>query len=271
MTETLINNLSKLRELDIKPTSSVRRYTGLDQDAVAAGRELHVDAVLDASLQRSGERIRVVARLVSTSDGSTLWSDKFDEKFTDVFHVQDRIAERITSALVLRPTVDERKSLAKRDTENVEAYQAYLQGRYFWNKFTEEGLTKAASLFERAIELDPNYARAYAGLADTFNVLGVNHISPQVVLEKARRAAEKAVELDDNLAEAHLALGAFKLFYEWNWDGAERAFNRSTQLDPRYIHSYELRAYLLRLRGRFDEALAELKEGAFDRSGKTSC
>jgi DNA-binding winged helix-turn-helix (wHTH) protein/TolB-like protein/Flp pilus assembly protein TadD len=260
MAETLISNLSKLRELSVKPTSAVRKYTDLHQDAVVAGRELQVESVLDTSIQKSGDRLRVVARLIRTKDGATLWSDKFDEKFTDIFAVQDRIAERITAALVLRPAGEDRKLLTKRDTESVEAYQLYMRGRYFWDKFTADGVSKSVELFGQAIDKDPNYARAYAGLANAYNVLGVNHLPPKDFLPKVKYAAEKSVALDDRLAEAHLSLGAFKLFYEWDWPGAERAFKRSIELDPSYIQPYELQAYLLRTMGRFDEALTLLSK-----------
>src|SRR5258706_2703572 len=158
MAETLITSLSNLREMSVRPTSAVRQYTELQQDAVAAGRELQVESVLDASIQKSGDRLRVVARLVRIKDGATLWSDKFDEKFTDIFAIQDRLSERMTAALAVRLTGEERKLLAKRYTENSEAYQLYLKGRYFWSKFTNEGLKKSIGFFEQAIEKDPGYA-----------------------------------------------------------------------------------------------------------------
>lgn len=261
MAETLASNLSKLRNLRVKPISAVRKYNGLDQDPVAAGRELQVDSVLDASIQQSGDRLRVVARLVSISSGATLWSDRFDEKFTDIFTVQDRLADRMTTALALKVTGEERKLLAKRYTDNTEAYQLYLKGRHFWGKFTDEGLRRSIEFFEEAIAVDPAYALAYTGLASAYTVLAVNgHIAPKDGRPKAKDAVEKALELDDTLAWAQQCRGAFKLFFEWDWRGAEADFKRAIALDPNLTEPHELYSYLLSEQGRFEEALAQLKK-----------
>jgi tetratricopeptide (TPR) repeat protein len=239
----------------------VRKYTDLQQDAVEAGRELQVESVLDGSIQRLGERLRVNVRLISVNDGTTLWADIFDEKFTDIFDVQDRISERLSSALALRLTAEEKRLLARRYTDNSEAYQLYVKGRFFWSRFTDEGLNRAIQLFEQAIDKDPSYALAYTGLCNAYMVLGVNgHVPPKEALPKAKYAAEKALELDDNLAQSHQALGGYKLFHEWDWAGAERAFKRAMELDPSLIDPHELYSYLLSEQGRFDEALEELKK-----------
>jgi DNA-binding winged helix-turn-helix (wHTH) protein/TolB-like protein/Flp pilus assembly protein TadD len=261
MAETLIARLSNLRDVKVRPTSAVRKYVDLQQDAIEAGRELQVESVLDASIQKSGDRLRVVARLVRVDDGTTLWADKFDEKLTDLFTVQDRISERMTAALALPLTGEERRLLAKRYTENVEAYQLYTRGRYYWSKFTDDGLRKSIGLFEQAIDSDPTYALAYSGLCNAYMVLGVNgHMSPKEARPKAKYAAEKAIELDDRLAWAHQSLGGYKLFHEWDWAGAEREFKRAMELDPGLIEPHELYSYLLSELGHFDEALAELRK-----------
>jgi tetratricopeptide (TPR) repeat protein len=156
---------------------------------------------------------------------------------------------------------DERTQLAKHYTENTEAYQLFLKGRYFWNKFTEDGLQKSLGFYQQAIDKDPNYALAYTGMANAYSVLGVNGpLSPKDAFPKQKQAVEKALELDDNLAQAHQSLGGFKLFYEWEWSGAEREFKRAIELDPSYTHSHELYGYLLRIMGRFDEALIEIRK-----------
>ncbi|HEU4389869.1 MAG TPA: tetratricopeptide repeat protein, partial [Blastocatellia bacterium] len=258
--ESLIARLSNLRELTVRPTSAVRKYTDLQQDAIAAGRELQVESVLDASIQKSGDRLRVVARLVSIKDGKTLWADRFDERFTDIFAVEDRISERMTAALAVKLTGEERRLLAKRYTDNVDAYQLYLKGRFFWAKFTEDGLKKSIGLFEQATEKDPDYALAYTGLAAAYMVLGVNgHMAPGDTRPKAQYAVTKALELDTNLAMAHQSLAGFKLFHEWDWPGAEREFKRAIELDPGLAETHNLYSYLLSEQARFDEALAELR------------
>ncbi len=261
MAETLITRLSNLRELNVRPTSAVRKYTDLQQNAVEAGRELQVEAVLEASIQKSGDRLRVVARLVRIKDSATLWTDKFDEQFTELFAVQDRLSERIITALRLKLTIEEKKLLARRFTENTEAYQLYMRGRLFWSKFTDEGLKKSINLFEQAIEKDPDYALAYTGLCNAYAVLGINgHMPPKEALPKAKSAVERALELDDRLAWAHQSLGGYKLFHEWDWAGAEQEFKRAMELDPSLIEPHELYSYLLSEQGRFDEALEELKK-----------
>jgi DNA-binding winged helix-turn-helix (wHTH) protein/TolB-like protein len=176
MADTLITRLSNIRQVIVRPLSAVRRYTGLEQDPVAAGRELKVDAVLDGSLQYVGDRIRVTVRLVKV-DGSQLWSETLDQKLTDILTVQDAISERVAQELAVKLTGEEKLRLAKHYTENFEAYQLYLKGRFFWNKGTEEGLRKALEEFQMALDRDPNYALAYTGLADAYALLGVLHTS----------------------------------------------------------------------------------------------
>src|SRR5437660_782864 len=159
------------------PTSSVRKYTDLEQDSTAAGRELQVGSVLEGSIQMRGDRLRVTARLVSVEDGRTLWAGKFDENFTDIFAVQDSISEKVAAALALKLTGEEKERLTKRYTENTAAYQLYLKGRHFFNKRSVEGYKKAIGYHQQAIDLDPNYALAYAGLADCYANCGKTELS----------------------------------------------------------------------------------------------
>ena len=261
MAETLITKLSGITRLIVRPLSAIRKYTGLEQDSIVAGRELGVDYVLEGNLQMEGEKTRATVRLLRVNDGTAIWTDKCDQQCSTIFELQDSVVQQIAGALALQLTGKEKKQLAKHYTENVDAYQLYVKGRFFWNKFTDETVTKSIDYFKQAIDKDPTYALAYAGLADSYNVLGSNGpMSSKDALPKVRYAAEKAIELDDNLAESHLALGAFKLFYQWDWPGAERAFKRAIELDPSYAVPHELYGYRLRIMGEFDEALAEMRK-----------
>jgi DNA-binding winged helix-turn-helix (wHTH) protein/TolB-like protein/tetratricopeptide (TPR) repeat protein len=261
MAETLISKLSPIKQLVVMPISAVRKYSGLEQDSIAAGQELGVDYVLEGNLQMVGEKTRATVRLLSVKDGRAVWTDKCDQACSTIFELQDGVAQQIAGTLALELTGDERKQLAKHYTENVEAYQLYVKGRFFWSKFTDEGIAKAIDYFQQAIDKDPTYALAYTGLANSYSVLGLNGpMSPKEALQKMKYVAEKAVELDDKLAQAHSALGGLRLFYEWDWAGAERAFKRAMELDPGYADSHELYGHLLRDMGRFDEALAEMRK-----------
>ena len=262
MADTLIVRLSSLREVTVRPISSVRKFSGLEQDAVAAGRELGVESVLDGQIQRWGDRIRVTARLIGVGDGKQLWADQFDEKFSDVFTVQDLISEKVTSALELKLTGEEQKRLTKHYTENPEAYQLYVNGRFYWERRTPEGLKKAIEYFEQAIGKDPNYALAYAGLADSYAHLGVFHLPPKEAFPKAKEAALNALRIDDRLAEAHAALGHNKVQYEYDWAGAEREYQRAIELNPNYVNAHHFYALYLSMMGRFDEGIAGDQAGA---------
>ena len=231
MADTLIFRLSNLRDVTVRPISSVRKFSGLEQDPVAAGRELGVESVLDGQIQRWGDRIRVTARLIGVGDGKQLWAGQFDEKFTDVFTVQDLISEKVISALALKLTGEEQRRLTKHYTENAEAYQLYLNGRFYWEKRTPEGLKRAIEYFEQAIERDPNYALAYAGLADSYALLGVFHLPPKEAFPKAKEAALNALRIDDRLAEAHAALGHIKVQYEYDWAGAEKEYQTGHRIE----------------------------------------
>ena len=259
MAETLITRLSGLKEVVVRPTSAVRRYNGLEQDALAAGRELQVESVLDGSLQRAGDGLRVTVRLVRVADGQTLWAESFDEKFTDIFAVQDRVAEQVIGLLAVRLTGQEQTLLTKRHTDNTQAYELYLKGQS--SSGTEERLKKSVEFFQRAIKLDPSYALAYAGLADIYMKLGSarGFLSPRETFPKAEAALKKALELDETLAEGHELLGTYKLDYAWDWSGAEREFKRAIELNPNNSGAHERYGSYFVSRGQFDEALAERK------------
>lgn len=256
--DTLITRLSHLRQVTVRPTSAVRRYAGLEQDAIAAGREQRVDAVLDGSIQRSGERIRVTVRLVNVVDGRQLWADKFDEKFTDILGVQDSISRQVAEAIA-NLTGGETELLAKRYTENTEAYSLYMKGRYFWNKRTAEGLSKSIDYFNQAIENDPNYALAYAGLADAYMVLpGLTTATMAETHPKARAYAQKALEIDKQLPEPYVTLASIAADY-WDWAEADKQFKRAMELNPNYATAHQWYGEYLIHTGRLDEALQEFK------------
>jgi DNA-binding winged helix-turn-helix (wHTH) protein/tetratricopeptide (TPR) repeat protein/TolB-like protein len=258
MADTLITTLGSLRGIAVRPLSAVRQYTDLAQDAVAAGREQQVDVVLDASYQRSRERIRVTVRLLNVADGSALWTYQCDEYFTDIFVVQHAISEKVAGVLALKLSGEERELLAKRYTDNPEAYQVYLKGRFFWQKRTGDGAKKAVAYFEQAIRLDPNYALAYAGLSDATAILGDSGFLPlEESRQKALALAMKALELDDTLAEAHATLALAIVDYHRNWSAGERHFRRAIALNPSYAEAHEWYASHLSCVGRHEEAIAE--------------
>lgn len=259
MTDTLIVRLSNLSEITVRPIGSVRRFGGLEQDPVIAGRELGVETVLDGQIQKSGDRIRVTARLLSVGDGQQLWAQQFDEKFTDVFTLQDILSQKIVSALELKLSSEEQRQLTKRYTENAEAYQLYITGRFHWEKRTLESLNKAIEHFQQAIEKDANYALAYAGLADTYALLGVFHLSPKEAFPKSKEAALNALRIDERLAEAHAALGHIKVQFDYDWAGAEREYKLAIGLNPNYANARHFYGIYLLAMGRFDEGLASMK------------
>jgi len=196
MADTLITKLSSSRKIIVPSLNSVRKYADLNREPVAAGRELQVNSVLEGNVQRSGDHIRVIARLISVPDGVSLWAGTFDEKFTDVFAVEDAISQKVADALVLRLTGKDRKRLSKRYTENVEAYQLYLTGRYHYVKLIPPEIRKAISFFQQAIDKDPNYALAYFGLAEANRSLAIitSDVPPKDSLPQAKAAAMKALE-----------------------------------------------------------------------------
>lgn len=217
LTDSLITRLGAVKQVAVKPTSAVLKYGRADQDPIAAGRELGVDAVLEGNVRKSGDRIRVTVQLVSISTGAQLWADTFDENVSDVFTVEDRVSMRVTSTLRLKLTEEERRQMAKRATGSTEAYEMYLKGRFYWNKRTPDTLLKSTEYFDKAIALDPNFALAYAGMADSYVLLGSRIYSvkpPGETMPKAKSAAVKALEMDETLAEAHASLGLVKLRYD---------------------------------------------------------
>src|SRR2546423_1220369 len=260
MADTLIARLSNIREVVVRPISSVRKYVELEQDPLAAGRELGAESVLDGSIQRWGDHIRVTVRLMRVADGASLWAAVFDEKFTDIFAVQDVISEKVAGALASHLSSEEKKRLTKRHTENAEAYRLYLKGRYYWWKNAPATFRKSRDFFQRAVDADPSFALGYCGLNSFYgfgSAWGV--LPPDEGWPKAERAITKALELDDQLAEAHTGLAALKLVYYRDWAGAEREAERAIELNPKFDEVHYFYSFYLAATGRFDEALAECR------------
>jgi DNA-binding winged helix-turn-helix (wHTH) protein/TolB-like protein len=257
LADALITRLGAMRNVAVRPTSSILKYGNSELDPLVAGRALGVDAVLDGRIQRDGNRLRITLQLVSVTNGAHLWSGKFDDTFTNIFALQDSISDQVAHSLSANLINDEKQALGKRYTENTEAYLEYLKGRYFWNKRTAADAEKAIKHFEQAIALDPNYALAYSGLADCYAIRTA--IPPGIAIPKAMAAALRAVELDDGLAEAHVSLGTIKELYEWDRAGAESEYRRAVELNPNYALAHGLYSMYLTSMGRFDEGAAEAK------------
>jgi TolB-like protein/Flp pilus assembly protein TadD len=262
LADMLINRLVTLPQVSVRPTNAVRKFAGTAVDPVTAGRELGVDAVLDGNIQRDGDRVRVTVQLLRIPDGASLWSAKFDQRYSDLFTVEDSMAGALADGLILDLTAGERERLMKRYTQNADAWQAYLRGRYLWSRRTPETHQKAIDEFEQATRIDPNYALAYAGLADAYALLGSNpnRVMPRAeAMAKARAAALKAIELDDGLAEAHTALAFILMHYDWKLADAETEFKRALSLNPSYATAHQWHAINLLVTGHGNAAIEELK------------
>jgi len=259
MCETLITRLSSIKEIAVRPMSAVRKYAALDQDPVSAGREQHVDAVLDGNIQKTGERVRVTVRLVRVSDGQAILAEKFDAPLADLFALEDSISERLAATMAVKLTGEERQSLTRHYTDNLEAYQLYLKARLFYLQRTEEAMQKAIECYDRAIAIDPNYALAYCGKADLYSAYSSVLLSPSEAMPKAREAARKALSIDGQLAEAYYSMAKIKNFADWDWAGAENDFKHALEIKPNDVEIRLNFSALLAEQKRFDEALVEMR------------
>jgi TolB-like protein/DNA-binding winged helix-turn-helix (wHTH) protein/Flp pilus assembly protein TadD len=259
MSDALITRMGNVRQVIVRPTSAVRKYAGQEPDPLNVGRELQVDSVLEGSIQTVGERVRVTVQLVSVAERRHLWGETFDEPLTDMLALEDSISERVAEALALKLNGSDRARLTKRYTDNPEAYQLYLKGRYHAGKVTKEGFDKSIAYFNQAIALDPNYALAYEGLAFAYSLSGDVLLPAREAMPKAGEAARRALMLDDTIAEAHSDLGLVHFWYDWDWPGAEREFQRAIELNPNQVTTRNWYAFFLTCMGRFDEAFAENK------------
>jgi eukaryotic-like serine/threonine-protein kinase len=257
MADAVIGQVSKIKQINVLPTSAVLKYKGRTDDALAAARELKADAVLTGTVQRSGDRVRINVQLISARNGRTLWTEKFDETFTDVFGIQDSISSEITKALALGLSPEQQKQIAKRYTSNTDAYDAYLMGIYFYNKRSKEGLQKAVDYFQEAVTKDPEYALAYALLADCYNLQAYYMYLPSTeAMPKCKAAAERALALDNTLAEAYVAMAGAQV---GSGRDSRDALRRALELNSNLPIAHQRYAWALSARGQLGEALSHMK------------
>jgi len=263
ITEGIINSLSKLPKLRVVPRSTVFRYKGQQNDPQQIGSELGVRAVFAGRILQIGDSLIVNAELVDIANEAQIWGENYRREMTDIFTLLDEIAEDISEKLKLKLSGEDKKQLAKRYTENSEAYQFYLKGRYFvTSKRTEEWIKKGIEYFQKAIDLDPNYALAYSGIAEAYGFLAssTGGWSPSEAYPKAEAAAMKALELDETLGEAHCSLGFSRLLYDWDFADAERQFKRAIELSPNYPNSHDGYGFYLKAVGRHAEAIEKCRQ-----------
>jgi eukaryotic-like serine/threonine-protein kinase len=258
--EDILTQLSKIADLNVISRTTVMQYKGTKKTLKEIGKELNAGVVLEGSVRRSGDRIRIASQLIDAEADRHLWAETYDRDMKDVFAIQSDVANEIAAALKAKLSPAEKERIEKKQTENMEAYQFYLKGRFYWNKRTATDLQKAIDNFNQAIEQDPNYALAYAGLASTFVILPeYSSFSPKEVIPKAEAAVKKALALDGSLAEAHAVLGIIKTNYDWDWDGAESEYRKAIELNPNYPTAHHWYYVHLSCLCRFDEAFSEIK------------
>ena len=256
--ETLINRLSSLPDVTVTPLSSVRRYTGREQDPLAAGRDLDVAAVIEGHVQFRPDRVRLTARLLDVQSGAALWSGSFDERPDDYFALQDSLARQLVDALSVDLSAEAQQRLTQHYTENVEAWQLYLNGRYQWERRNEEGIRKAIEYYEAAERVDPKFSLPAVGLADAWAAFGVfGVIPPGEAFPRARLAAERAISLDSQLADAQASLGHVLVQHSRDWAGGERQYRYALKLNPTYAQVFFWLGNLHAYKGRLPEALVE--------------
>jgi serine/threonine-protein kinase len=258
ITDELINALARVEGLQVTSRTSAFAFKGKQQDVRSIGAVLNASAVLEGTVRRAGNRLRVTAQLSNTTDGSLLYSHRFDRELDDVFAIQDEIARTMVSTVKRVLLADSGPVAPRPYTQNQRAYHLYLRGRYHWNRRNREGVAEAIRYFEETIAADPSYAPAYTGLADSY-ALELDYRSIPVAdgMERAKREAQRALELDETLAEAHTSLGWVTFIYDWDWESAERQFSRAVELNPSYATARQWYAFLHAARARFDESVAE--------------
>jgi TolB-like protein/DNA-binding winged helix-turn-helix (wHTH) protein/Tfp pilus assembly protein PilF len=256
--DEILTRLSKIAALKVISRTSTQKFKSAPDNVHEIARQLGVANILEGSVQRSGQTVRVTVQLIRAQSDTHLWAETYDRKLTDMFHVESEVAQRIATALDSTLSGAEKQALTAKPTANVEAYQDYLRGRYFWNRRTHEGFAKAGEYFQQAIAIDPNYAPAYAGLSDVYQFSAYDVVSRTEFYAKARVAAQKAIELDETLAEPHASLGLLAMNYDWDWATAEREFRQAIELNPNYATAHHWYAEYLAAMGRMDESLVEI-------------
>ena len=261
MTEELINALARVPGLRVPGRSSSFAFKGKNEDDIfrKVGEQLHVNAVLEGSVRKAGDKLRITAQLINVADGYHLWSEDYDGDVRDIFTFQSNVAQRVVEALQIKLGVEAARALAKKSTENPEAHRLYLLGRYEFGKYSEAGWTSSIRYYEQALKLDPNYALAYCGLADTYAYMGGVVMPSKEAVVKEKEFAQRALQLEPQLAEAHLSLAA-ALAGAFDWRNAEVEFDRAIELNPNLAWAYEIYAWFLGGLGRLDEAIAKDKK-----------
>jgi len=259
LAEELLNALAKIEALRVAARTSAFSFKGKEADVREIGRKLNVCTVLEGSVRKAGNRLRITAQLVNVADGYHLWSERYDRQMEDIFEIQDEIALAIMAALKIKLLGAEKASVLKRYTENTEAYQLYFKGRYYYGKWNEEGWKKAIEYFKQAIDKEPNYAPAFAMLANSYLNLwwSFGQTAPDESVTKAKAAATKALAIDSALAESHLSLARLKFWYEWDWMEADREFKKAIEINPNYAEAHDEYGLSLAVIGRADEAITE--------------
>jgi adenylate cyclase len=259
MTEELITSLSGIRELTVIARTSIMKYRSTQKGISEIAGELNVGTLVEGSVRKAGNRVRIGVQLIDAATEGHVWARNYDRQLDDIFAIQSEIAEEVARELSVKLVSSERARLERRPTEDTEVYMLYLKGRQYWNERSDEGLLKAVSYFERAVERDGNFALGYSGLADCYVVMGRNGPGPSAPsYQKASEAVERALELDPGLAEAHAALGSILYRADYDWRAAEAEYRRAIELKPNYATAHQWYAHLLILRGRFAEAEAEI-------------
>lgn len=260
LTEELISTVSRIAGVSVIARTSVMRYKGASKGIADIGRELDVESVVEGSVRRLGERLRITAKLVDAKTEENLWSQQYDRNIDDIFAIQSDIAGRIAEALNLELLLRDKQGIERRFTRNLDAYHSYLKGRYFWNKRNKETLEKAIGYFKQALEQDEEYAPAYAGLADAYAALALlEFVAPREAYPEAKKMVERALAIDNGLAEAHTSLALIRFQYDWDWEGSELEFKRAIELNANYAPAHHFYADMLKARGRFDEAMEQIK------------
>ena len=258
MTEALITDLSKISALQVISRTSVMQYKGSKKPLPTIAKELRVDAVLEGSVEKAGDRVRITAQLIEADNDKHLWAESYDRDMRDVLSLQDEVARRIADEVQVKLTPQEQKQFSARSPTNPEAYQLYLQGRFYWNKGDEQGLKKSIEYYQAALAKEPNYALAYAGLADSYSGFSDWYLPPRRVMPQAKAAALKALQLDDSLAATHAALCWIYTVYEWDWPAAEQECKRAIELSPNSADAHDTYSNLLACTGRWEKAEGEI-------------
>ena len=260
LTEELISSLSRIRGLRVIARTSVMRFKGKDASVAQIGRELGVANLLEGSVRKQGNKVRISVQLVDSLSEEPKWSDEYDRELQDIFAIQRDISQKVASALKVYVLKGEPQPGRKGDTDSLEAYEQYLRGRQLWNRRTSADLARSVECFEKALTVDPDYARAYSGLADSYAALALlEFVPPSTAFPKARDAVERALSIDPGLAEPHTSLGVVRFQYDWDWEGAEAEFRRAVELNENYAPTHQFFADYLKAMGRFDEAVREME------------